>query len=86
MPVISMFFGIIIRMYYQEHGPAHFHAEHRGDRATFALEGELLAGQIRSRTARRRIQRWATLHRRELAANWEAVKAGRPLERIEPLP
>jgi hypothetical protein len=86
MPVISIFFGIIIRMYYQEHDPPHFHAEHRGDRATFTFGGEVIAGEIRSRQARRRIQRWATLHRRELDANWEAVRAGRPLERIEPLP
>lgn len=86
MPVISVFFGIIIRMYYQEHDPPHFHAEHHGDRATFTFGGDTLAGEIRSRAARRRIQRWAALHRRELEANWESVRVGRPLERIEPLP
>lgn len=86
MPVISMFFGIVIRMYYQEHGPPHFHAEHRDDRATFTFDGDVLAGAIGSRTARRRIERWAALHRRELEANWEAVVTGHALERIEPLP
>ena len=34
MPVISTYFGILIRMYYKEHGPPHFHAEHAGDQAT----------------------------------------------------
>ena len=85
MPVISTFFGIIIRMYYQEHEPGHFHAEHGGEQATFAFDGELLTGGIRSRRARREIAAWARLHRRDLESNWALMKAGRPLERIEPL-
>lgn len=85
MPVISTFFGIIIRMYYQEHEPARFHAEHRGEQATFTFAGQLLTGAIKSRGARREIEAWALLHRRELASNWALMKAGRPLERIEPL-
>ncbi len=55
MPVISTFFGIVIRMYYQEHGVPHFHVEYQGQQATFTFEGELLAGSIRSRTALRLI-------------------------------
>lgn len=46
MPVISTFFGIVIRMFYQEHGVPHFHAEYQGQQATFTLDGELLAGSI----------------------------------------
>ena len=34
MPVISPFFVIVIRTFYQEHEPAHFHAEHRVEQAT----------------------------------------------------
>ena len=52
MPIISAFFGIVIRMYYKEHEPAHFHAEHSGQKATFDFNGELIAGSIRSRRAR----------------------------------
>lgn len=85
MPVISTFFGIVIRMFYREHEPAHFHAEHSGQQAKFDFEGNLLAGEIKSRIARERIQTWAQLHRSALAANWERMKAGRPLESIEPL-
>ena len=51
MPVISVFFGIVIRMFYREHGVPHFHAEHHGQQATFTLDGKLLAGSIGSRTA-----------------------------------
>jgi hypothetical protein len=85
MPVISSFFGILIRMFYQEHEPAHFHAEHRGDHAKFGFDGVILAGRLRSGAARRRVEQWATLHRRELEANWARMKAGQPLEHIEPL-
>jgi Domain of unknown function (DUF4160) len=85
VPVISIFFGIVIRMFYQEHGVAHFHAEYQGQQATFTFDGKVLAGAIRSRTALRLIEEWATEHRQELEANWERVKAGRPLERIAPL-
>ena len=85
MPVISIFFGIVIRMFYREHGVAHFHAEHQGQQATFTFEGELLAGALRSRTALRLIKEWAIAHRVELEANWNRVKAGEALERIAPL-
>ena len=85
MPVISVFFGIVIRMFYQEHGLGHFHAEYQGQQATFTFEGKLLVGAIRSRTALRLIQEWAMLHRSDLEANWKRFKTGAPLEKIEPL-
>jgi Domain of unknown function (DUF4160) len=48
MPIISAFFGIVIRMYYKEHEPAHFHAEYAGQQAKFTFEGRLIAGEIAS--------------------------------------
>ena len=86
MPIISLFFGIVIRMFYKEHEPAHFHAEHQGQLGKFDLEGTMVVGNIQSRRALRLIREWASLHRRELETNWKKMKAGRPLERIEPLP
>ena len=46
----------------------------------------MVVGNIQSRTALRLIREWASLHRRELETNWKKMKAGRPLERIDPLP
>jgi hypothetical protein len=46
---------IVIRMFYKEHEPAHFHAEHAGQRAKCDFSGEVIAGEIRSRKARERI-------------------------------
>ena len=85
MPVISTFFGIVIRMFYQEHRPPHFHAEYQGQQATFLFSGDILAGEIRSGTARRLIREWAAEHRGELEANWARMKAGEALARIGPL-
>lgn len=85
MPIISTFFGIVIRMFYQDHEPAHFHAEHQGQQARFDLNGRVTAGGIRSKTARRLIAEWALAHRAELEANWARMKAGQALERIAPL-
>jgi hypothetical protein len=85
MPIISTFFGIIIRMYYQDHEPAHFHAEYQGQQATFRVDGEPLAGEIRSGTARRLIRDWAQARRVDLELNWARARAGEPLSRVEPL-
>jgi uncharacterized protein DUF4160 len=85
VPIISTFFGIVIRMFYQEHEPGHFHAEYQGQQATFLFSGETLAGEIRSGTARRLVREWAIEHRGELEANWARMKAGEALVRIRPL-
>ncbi|PYR90526.1 MAG: hypothetical protein DMF84_19990 [Acidobacteria bacterium] len=45
----------MIRIYYKEHEPAHFHAEYRGQQTKFDLDGVLIAGEIASRRAHRRI-------------------------------
>src|SRR5436190_18391041 len=69
MPIISAFFGIVIRMFYREHEPPHFHAEYQSQLAKFDFDGEIVAGDIRSRTARHRIRKWSAQHRSELEAN-----------------
>ena len=85
MPVISVFFGIVIRMYYEDHDPPHIHAEHQGHRAKVDFDGRVIAGAIGSAMARRRIAEWAKLNRPALEANWQRMRAGRPLERVKPL-
>jgi hypothetical protein len=85
MPIVSVFFGVVVRMFYQEHEPPHFHAEYQGQRATFDFSGRVMAGSICSRTARRLIRQWALRHAAELTRNWTKLKAGLPLDRIAPL-
>ena len=85
MAFISTFFGIVIRMFYREHNPPHFHAEYQGMEGEFDFDGNMLKGNIKSRTARQLIQRWAQLHRAELMSNWLKIERKQNLHKIEPL-
>jgi hypothetical protein len=84
MPTISMFYGIIIAMYYNDHMPPHFHAEYQNYKALFSIEGELLNGDLPA-NKKAMVQVWAEIHREELLANWKLAKSKEELYRIEPL-
>ena len=85
VPEISRFFGIVVRMYYQEHEPRHFHAEHRAQEGKFDFDGNQIVGNITSKNALDLIRQWAQLNRSALDANWSNIIAGRSLDRIRPL-
>ena len=59
--------------------------EYQGQQGRFDFDGNMIVGNIQSKTALRLIREWASLHRRELETNWENMKAGRALDGIEPL-
>ena len=85
MPIISMFYGIIIRMYFNDHVPPHFHAhygEHQGEITIETLE--ILKGKLPNRVLGLVLE-WAALHRNELRADWERARNEQPLEPIQPL-
>ncbi|MBR1417714.1 MAG: DUF4160 domain-containing protein [Synergistaceae bacterium] len=84
MPSISMFFGIIIYMYFDDHKPPHFHAKYQDYEAVFDFDGELLEGAMPGKQLKL-ISAWAVLHSQELAANWTLAKDRQPLYRIDPL-
>ncbi len=71
MPRISFFFGIVIRMYWDEadHQMPHFHAEYGESMASIAFDGTVLGGSLPSR-ALRFVRQWAQLHQEELIKNW----------------
>lgn len=85
MPTLSMFYGIIIRMYNtNEHNPPHFHATYQGYNATFDFDGNLDKGEMPVKQ-QKIIAAWATIHKDELLANWELAMSEQPLYKIEPL-
>lgn len=85
MPIVSMFYGIIIRMYANEHNPPHFHAYYQGETATFDVEtGDVIKGTIPSKQASL-VKAWALIHADELLANWELLSQGEEYFKIEPL-
>jgi len=85
MPHISMFFGIIIRMFYNDHNPPHFHADYQGQRGIFSFDGEMLKGKIHSPTAKRLIKQWCLLHQHELEKNWQSMAENKSFNKIPPL-
>lgn len=87
MPVLSMFYGIIVRMYREmggQHNLPHIHAEYSGEEVVVALDGTVLEGGI-PRSKMKLLQAWLEIHRDDLEANWKLLSAGEQFFRIEPL-
>jgi len=85
MPELSRFFGIVIKMFWDDHNPPHFHAFYAGDEALIDIGTLcLFAGHLSPRALGLVIE-WATLHRQELLADWRRAQSQEPLERIPPL-
>lgn len=87
MPTISMFYGILIRFYFQDndrHKMPHFHAYYGDYEAVFTFDGNVLAGKFPSRQAAY-VKAWTLLHEDDLKANWQLAVNGEEPYRIEPL-
>lgn len=84
MPTISMFYGILIRMYYDDHNPPHIHAIYGNDTACFKFDGELLEGDF-PKKQKKLVEAWIEIHRDELEANWRLAQEGETIFKIEPL-
>jgi len=88
MPILSMFYGILIRIYFyddKQHHLPHIHAEYADYKAVFAIEdGDVLAGKLPPGKTRL-VQAWIEIHREELVANWQLAVNGEEVFRIEPL-
>ena len=85
MPELSRFYGIIIRMYYSDHPPPHFHAVYQDDQVQVNINTlEVIEGQM-SRRALALVLEWAALHRAELRQAWERASTNQEPSKIPPL-
>ena len=85
MPEISRFFGIVIRIFFNDHDPPHFHAVYGGDEALIEIESlAVYRGELPQRALAMALE-WAALHREELRRDWDLARRGRPPEPIAPL-
>ena len=84
MPELCRFLGIVIAMYYRDHGPPHFHAIYGGFEVTVEIATGIVQGDFPPR-ALSHVQEWRQLHKAELLADWELARRSEPLKRIEPL-
>jgi hypothetical protein len=84
VPEISRFYGIVIAMFHDEHGPPHFHAWHGEYKIRVMIE----SGETRGRFpvhALYHVRAWAVIHRAQLLENWRLLRANKPPRRIAPL-
>ncbi len=85
MPIISRFFGIIVRMFFNEHAPPHFHVEYAEYRAIINIRTLVLIEGHLPRRALELVQDWAELHRDELLKDWDLCQQHQQPETIKPL-
>ena len=85
MPEISRFLGIVIKMFWNEHNPPHFHAEYAYHKIEIDIKNlAVLKGNLPPRVLGLVIE-WAELHQHELLANWESMRTTKYYNKIEPL-
>ncbi|MBI5496422.1 MAG: DUF4160 domain-containing protein [Deltaproteobacteria bacterium] len=85
MPEVSRFFGVVIAIYWQDHGVPHFHAKYGESRASFSIgELRLLEGSLPPRVTALVVE-WAFRYRDELQEDWNLAVARKPLKSIPPL-
>lgn len=88
MPVISMFYGVIVLMYYfdnKKHHRPHIHAQYGEKEAVVAIDdGDVLEGSL-PKSKMKLVQAWIEIHRDELMADWRLAAEGQQLFKIDPL-
>lgn len=72
-------------MYYTDHGPAHLHAEYQGNKVVLDFRGNVVRGDLGSRTALRLLRDWIDRHAAELQQNWDLARSGKEPQKIEAL-
>jgi len=84
MPEISRFYGIVVRMFFNDHNPPHFHIEYQGFEATIDINNGTVDGKM-PRRALKLVFDWLDMHKDELLENWELSHSEIPMNKIEPL-
>jgi len=80
-----MFYGILIRMYWNDHAPPHFHVEYGEYRSQYLIETLVLSRGQMPRRAHALVLEWAAMHRDELMEDWELCEAKLQPKMISPL-
>jgi len=85
MPQISYFLGVIIRMFYRDHNPPHFHAVYGDFEALIDIQKNVVIGGYLPPRVVGLVIEWTVLHQKELLDNWERAKKQEKLLNIDPL-
>ena len=85
MPTISIFYGLVIRMYFNDHAPPHFHVEYAEFKATVSIQTLTIATGKLPRSAQMLVLDWAELHQAELLEDWQLCMDKQQPRQIAPL-
>ena len=85
MPTISIFYGILIQMYWDEHAPPHFHAIYGEFKATVDIRHLTISEGSLPRRATQLVLDWAELHQQELIEDWDLCQSNQQPKPFEPL-
>ena len=86
MPEICRFYGIVIRMYFADHNPPHFHATYGDSEAVVDISSPAaIAGHLPPRAMGLVIE-WAAIHQQDLLAAWARAQSQQPPGTVAPLP
>jgi hypothetical protein len=85
MPTISMFYGIVVQMYWDEHAPPHFHTSYAEYKAIISIRDLCIIEGSLPRRATQLVLDWAELHQAELLADWDLCQANQHPNPIDPL-
>jgi len=85
MPTISSFYGIIVRMFFKDHPPPHFHAVYGEHELIVGISPIMILTGAAPPRVRSMVLEWAALHQSELAADWDACQKGLGPAPIAPL-
>ena len=88
MPSISMFYGIVVMIYYydnKQHNLPHIHVRYQGTKAIFSIDSsEMMEGDLPNKQ-KKLVSAWMEIHKDELVADWELAVNGEKPYKIEPL-
>lgn len=88
MPAISMFYGVVIYIYFfdnKKHNKPHIHVKYAGSEVILGLpDGEIMEGSIPNNKMKL-VEAWIEIHKEDLLANWELAVNGQEVFKIEPL-
>jgi len=88
MAIISMFYGIIVSLYFfdnRRHKKPHIHVKYQDDEAVLSIpDGKLIEGNLKSNKLKL-VEAWIEIHRDEIMADWELASEGNEIYKIDPL-
>ncbi|MEX2140791.1 MAG: DUF4160 domain-containing protein [Pirellulales bacterium] len=86
MPVISRFYGITIRMFYNDHAPPHFHAVYGEHELAVGIDPVMVLSGNAPKRVQTMVSEWAELRQAELLDNWYRGRRTDPFSPVDPLP